>query len=61
MIQVGDILKGFCNGWFGRDSYGDKRVEGVGKDWIVARDIVTGHVQVATGEYIHSVLEEHKQ
>ncbi|MCQ4924934.1 hypothetical protein NE686_17665 [Tissierella carlieri] len=38
MSNIGRLLKGFCNGYFG-DSYEDKRVEGEGVDWIVARDI----------------------
>lgn len=41
-VKVGDTLYGFCNGYFGRDSYGDKRVVGIGQDggirWIVARE-----------------------
>jgi|APSaa5957512535_1039671.scaffolds.fasta_scaffold667385_2 hypothetical protein len=37
-LQVGDKLHGYCGGHFGRNSYGDKRVEGVGADWVVARD-----------------------
>ena len=37
-LWVGQILKGFCNGYFGRDSYGEKRIEAVGPDWIVVRD-----------------------
>ena len=36
-IGVGSILYGFCNGFFGRDSYDDKRIEAMGCDWIVAR------------------------
>ena len=38
MSNIGKILKGFCNGYFGRDSYGDKIVEAEGHDWIVARE-----------------------
>ena len=38
MILVGQELKGFCSGYFGRDEYGPNRVEAVGKDWIVARN-----------------------
>lgn len=38
MLRVGTVLYGFCGGWFGRDSYGDKRVEAVGADWVVARE-----------------------
>lgn len=36
--MIGMKLKGFCGGFFGRDSYGDKRIEAVGNDWIVARE-----------------------
>ena len=39
-LKVGDVLYGYCNGYFGRDSYLDKRVEAVGPDWIVAREWV---------------------
>lgn len=24
LIGVGDVIHGYCNGYFGRDSYGDK-------------------------------------
>lgn len=37
-LMVGMVFKGFCNGFFGRDSYGEKRVEAFGYDWIVARE-----------------------
>lgn len=37
-LVVGAILRGFCGGAFGRDSYDDKRVEAVGADWVVVRD-----------------------
>lgn len=46
-IFVGTILYGYCNGYFGRDSYGPKRVEGVGEDWLVARDNI-GRLYFAT-------------
>lgn len=36
-LRVGDIFHGYCNGYFGRNGYGKKRVEGVGADWIVVR------------------------
>lgn len=38
MIYVGTILDGYCNGYFGRDSYGEKKIEAVGADWIVVRE-----------------------
>jgi hypothetical protein len=41
-IRVGEIFHGFCGGYFGRDSYGCRRVEAVGVDWIVCR-IETGY------------------
>lgn len=40
-IAVGTVLYGHCGGEFGRDSYTDKRVEAVGADWVVAREIKT--------------------
>lgn len=50
-LRVGDVLYGFCEGYFGRDSYNDKRVEGIGTDWVVARDISisNGTVAIAFG------------
>ena len=39
---IGQILYGYCggyfDGYFGRDSYGDKRIEGFGVDWVVVRE-----------------------
>lgn len=43
-----DKLQGFCNGFFGRDSYGDKSIEGEGNDWIVAREIDSQKIVIAT-------------
>lgn len=37
-LQVGMTLSGFCNGAFGRESYGEKVVEAFGDDWIVVRE-----------------------
>ena len=37
-LQIGQMLYGYCRGVFGRDSYGDKRIEAVGIDWIVVRE-----------------------
>jgi len=36
--QVGMMIYGFCNGYFGRDSYGPKRIEAIGEDWLVVRE-----------------------
>jgi hypothetical protein len=38
MSNVGRVLHGYCNGYFGRDSYDDKRIEAEGYDWLVVRD-----------------------
>lgn len=38
MLRVGDTLYGYCCGEFGRDSYGKKRVEAIGSDWVVVRE-----------------------
>lgn len=48
-LRVGDTLYGFCGGYFGRDSYTDKTVEAVGKDWVVTRN-GNGIVETATTE-----------
>lgn len=36
-LKVGTVFSGYCNGFFGRDSYGDKKVLAFGDDWIAAR------------------------
>lgn len=52
-INVGDTLYGFCNGYFGRDSYGDKSVVAKGNErghnWIVAWDEWEGQLLFAEG------------
>lgn len=47
MIQIGTVLYGYCGGYFGRDSYDEKRVEGIGVDWVVARECQSGRVYFA--------------
>ena len=37
-FKVGDIVHGFAQGAFGRDSYDCRRVEAIGSDWIVTRN-----------------------
>jgi hypothetical protein len=41
-MYVGSILYGYCGGYFGRDSYEDKRIEVVGNDYVLARGITNG-------------------
>lgn len=37
-IYIGKTLYGFCNGYFGRDSYDDKKIVYVGDNYIVAEN-----------------------
>lgn len=57
MVLTGQILFGFCNGYFGRDSYENKRIEAIGVDWIVAREIESGEVLFATFDKPEEMLE----
>ena len=57
-LVIGTPLYGYCGGYFGRDSYADKRVEAIGHDWIVVRDD-RGEVWFASGTDIHSELAEY--
>ncbi len=58
MIMVGMIIGG-SSGYFGRGNYNDVRVEGVGVDWVVARDIEEDIIVLAQGSDIHLMLEEY--
>ncbi len=53
---LGSILYGYCDGHFGRDSYDKKRVEAIGVDWVVVREIDSGQVLFASGARIHEKL-----
>lgn len=35
---IGKVLKGYCEGYFGRDSYGDKKIVFIGEKYIVAEN-----------------------
>ncbi len=37
-MYVGMMLYGYCQGYFGRDSHSDKRIEAIGHDWVVVRE-----------------------
>jgi hypothetical protein len=41
-LAVGMVFLGYCGGYFGRNAYGEKRVEAFGADWIVARGGLSG-------------------
>ena len=51
---IGITLYGFCNGFFGRDSYGEKVIMAVGDDWVVVRNYDDGKPEFA---YIGSIQE----
>jgi hypothetical protein len=38
-INIGRVIYGLCNGFFGRNSYDNKRIEAEGIDWIMAREM----------------------
>lgn len=38
MLQIGQVLIGYCGGHFRNDRGKDKTVEAVGKDWVICRD-----------------------
>ncbi|UDL16336.1 hypothetical protein SEA_ZOOMAN_52 [Microbacterium phage Zooman] len=48
LLRPGTKLYGYCNGYFGRDSYGDKTVlasgEASGKVWVVVDDEYFGPI-----------------
>jgi len=44
---VGTTIYGFCNGYFGRDSYDDKVIIASGENWIVGKTQY-GYVEFAS-------------
>lgn len=55
-LRVGVKFYGYCNGYFGRDGYGTKTVEGFGDDWIVVRCDFGGRDTILTATF--SSVEE---
>lgn len=51
-ITVGTTIYGFCNGYFGRDSYGPKRIIAKGREdgvcWMVVKNDL-GKIEFASG------------
>jgi hypothetical protein len=39
VIAVGEVIHGFCGGLYGRESFGCRRVEAVGADWVLTRTL----------------------
>ena len=59
MIRIGDLLYGYCGGCFGRDSHENKRIEAIGADWVVAREIESGEPYFYNG--LPEGIEEYKE
>lgn len=49
-LRVGAVLHGFCGGAFGRDVFGELRVEAIGADWVIVRDEGSGTPVFASGD-----------
>ena len=58
-VAVGKVLDGFCDGAFGRDSYGEKLVVGLGSEWVVVRDTQLSCYILAQGRDVLTDLEKH--
>lgn len=59
--RVGMKLYGYCGGAFS-DSYQDKRIEAIGEDWIVAREISSERVlfeSFSNHEELEALVEEY--
>ena len=41
-LLVGQALKSYCGGYFGRDFFGG-RIEAIGWDWVIARSFSSGN------------------
>lgn len=42
-LRIGDVLHGYCGGAFGRDHYACSRVEAIGSDFVVVREVETAY------------------
>lgn len=58
-LAVGDIIHGFANGAFGRDSYDCRKIEAVGPDWIVCRD-GNGDMYLASGRRALELCQQNR-
>jgi hypothetical protein len=51
-FMVGEIVPGYCGGLFPLDTYDDElRVEAVGVDWVVLRDVRDGTTHFYSGDH----------
>ena len=60
-IKVDLILKGNCGGRFESSEHpmADKRIEAIGKDWIIVRNLVNEKVEFLQGKYIKEELRKY--
>jgi hypothetical protein len=59
-LAVGDVLHGFCGGYFGRDHYECCAVEAVGVDWVVARELDGTALSFASGREDLAQLRQYR-
>jgi hypothetical protein len=59
-LKIGDVLHGFCNGYFGRDDYSCKRVEVVAADYVVLRYLREDGVTILNGPINQKNINEWK-
>lgn len=59
-LKIGDVLHGFCNGYFGRDDYDCKRVEIVAADYVVLRYVDISGVTILQGPIEQKLIDDWK-
>ena len=59
-LAVGDVIHGFANGAFGRDSYDCRTIEAVGPDWIVTRN-TRGETEHASGRRTLELCQDNRE
>jgi len=59
LLQIGQTLYGYCGGYFDDGYMNPFRIEAIGYDWIIVRDI-NGNPQVAIGRNAIEYLENNK-
>ncbi len=60
VLYVGKKIYGYCNGYFGRDSYSDKTIVAHGATWITVLDI-DGYASSTNFESHERMIEKVKE
>jgi hypothetical protein len=60
-LAVGDVVHGFCGGIFGRAHCDCSRVEALGPDWVVVRDLDGDGIGFASGHSSLAGLRDHRK